>query len=63
MHEFDADSAGIHMAGFLSELAFDPQFGMLHGLQESKWIEVSFQISPMAEGVEHPLALTVGGFH
>src|SRR6266542_4361262 len=35
---------------------------MRHGLQETEGIEIGFEVSPMAEGVEHTLPFTISVF-
>jgi hypothetical protein len=61
--ELDANGSAINAAGFLRELAFNLQLGMLNWLQEAQGIKVGFEISPLAEKIEDSFALAIGRFH
>ncbi len=63
VHELDADGAGVDAAGFAGELAFDLQFRLRLRLEETERIEIGFEVSPVAEGVEHAFALEAGRLH
>src|SRR6476660_4162365 len=59
VHELGADGSAIHPPGFLCELTIDTQFRMLHMRQETQRIEISLEVSPMAERIENALAVRV----
>src|SRR5712692_5030038 len=60
VHELRTQSTAVHAARFVSEFAFYPQVRMRYRRQKAERIEVSFEISPAAEGVKHTLAFSVG---
>ena len=58
----DADGGGVDGAGFAGVFAFDlMQFGRRARTEEAEGIEVAFEVSPLAEGVEDALAVGVFG--
>ena len=61
VHEFHTDGAAIEASRFAGEFAHDLQFGRRRFRQKAEWIEIGFQISPLAEGIEDTLPLSVGG--
>ena len=59
MVDFDSDGRGVDGAGFAGVLAFDLQFGGGARAEEAERVEVAFEVSPLAEGVEDAFALGV----
>jgi hypothetical protein len=57
--DFDTDGRRVDGAGLAGVLAVDLQFGGGTGTEKAKGIEVAFEVSPLAEGVENTLALEV----
>jgi hypothetical protein len=55
--DFDADGRGVDGAGFAGVLTIALQFGGRAGAEKTEWIEVAFEVSPLAEGAEDALAL------
>ena len=60
MIDFDADGAGINGAGFAGVFTVVFEFGRFAGSEKAEGIEIAFEISPLAVGVEDALALRVG---
>ena len=58
--DFDADSARIDGAGFTGVFAFPLQFGRLSGAEKAERIEVAFEVSQLAVGIEYALTFEVG---
>ncbi len=58
--DFYADGGGVDGAGFASVLAFELQFGSGARAEEAERVEVAFEVSPLAEGVEDAFAFWVG---
>ena len=62
VHEFRANRAAVDAASFFGVFTIELEIRMRNGLQKSEWIEVGFEVSPMAEGVEYALPLTISVF-
>jgi hypothetical protein len=58
VHKFGADSSAVDPAGFLSKCTIDTQFRMGYVRQKAERVEISFEVSPMAERIENALAVS-----
>ena len=62
VYEFRAHGPAIDAAGFVGKFALNAQARVFHRRKKPEGIEVSLQISPVAERVEYALTFTVGSF-
>ena len=58
--DFHTDGAAINRPSFASILVFNLKIGVRSRTQEAEWIQVAFEVSPLAEGAEDAFALRVG---
>ena len=59
--DFNADGAGVDGAGFAGVVALAFEFGGLARTEEAEGVEIAFEISELAVGVENAFALGIGG--
>lgn len=59
VHELGADGAAVNPSRLFGVLTLDLQIGMRHRLQKSERVEVGFEVSPLAEGIEHTFARAI----
>ena len=58
--DFHPDGAAVNRPSLASILVFNLKIGVRPRTQEAEWIEVAFEVSPLAEGAEDAFALQVG---
>ena len=58
--DFNADGAGVDGAGFAGVLALAFEFGRAAGAEKAERVQVAFEVSPLAVGVENVFAFWVG---
>jgi len=60
VHELDANGAAVDAPCFVRELIVDSEIDVRGGTKKTERIEVGFEISPVAECVEHAFAFSIG---